>query len=124
MIVRPESRMKPETKSGFVPGHRRLVSPPANSCRTSREREVAFARARWLRRNLAKPVCLTCPFGSTVTWNGARFPPLIPQVTGSGLADEPVAAHAASKAAIATSAASLHTSARVRRPRKRKADSC
>ena len=100
-----------------------MPRPDRGSSRSELDGARGSSRS-WLRRNLAKPVCLTCPFGSTVTWNGARFPPLIPQVTGSGLADEPVAAHAASKAAIATSAASLHTSARVRRPRKRKADSC
>ena len=72
VIVRPEARMKPEAKSGFVPGHRRLVSPPANSCRTSRERDATFARESWLRRSFAKPVWLTCPLDSSVTWNGGH----------------------------------------------------
>ncbi len=117
VIVRPEARMKPEAKSGFVPGHRRLVSPPPNSCRTSRERDATFARESWLRRSLAKPVWLTCPLGSIVTWNGAMFPPLTPKTTGSGFVEvEAEAPHAANVAAIATSAASLHTLREYRAP--------
>ena len=111
--------MKPEAKSGFVPGHRRLVSPPANSCRTSRERDATFARESWLRRSFAKPVWLTCPLDSSVTWNGAIFPPLTPKTTGSGFVEvEADAPHAANVAAIATSTASLHTLREYRAPLK------